>query len=145
MGSQSHKAHPALVLFALSVGAFAIGTTEFASMSLLPFFARDLHIDLPTADAAPRVAAIEPVAEPVASTPKPFVVPDPAEFPVIPDLDAPLAGHVLAMVFEKNSTRTRFSFEMGDTRYLDHVLNQVRRIDGVYDVYRTSGHRPVNS
>ncbi|KAK0365730.1 hypothetical protein LTR94_005936 [Friedmanniomyces endolithicus] len=49
MGSQSHKAHPALVLFALSVGAFAIGTTEFASMSLLPFFARDLHIDLPTA------------------------------------------------------------------------------------------------
>ena len=49
MGSQAHKAHPALVLFALSVGAFAIGTTEFASMSLLPFFARDLHIDLPTA------------------------------------------------------------------------------------------------
>ncbi|MGJ3647243.1 ornithine carbamoyltransferase [Sphingomonas sp. GlSt437] len=29
-----------------------------------------------------------------------------------PDADAPLAGHVLAMVFEKNSTRTRFSFDM---------------------------------
>ncbi len=40
---------------------------------------------------------------------------------------------------------SRFAFEMGDTRYLDHVLNQVRRIDGVYDVYRTSGHRPVAS
>ncbi len=29
-----------------------------------------------------------------------------------PDADAPLAGHVLAMVFEKNSTRTRVSFDM---------------------------------
>ena len=28
------------------------------------------------------------------------------------DSDAPLAGHTLAMVFEKNSTRTRFSFDM---------------------------------
>ena len=28
------------------------------------------------------------------------------------DADAPLAGHTLAMVFEKNSTRTRTSFEM---------------------------------
>jgi GTP pyrophosphokinase len=33
---------------------------------------------------------------------------------------------------------------MGDPRYLDHVLNQVRRIDGVYDVYRTSGNRPIS-
>lgn len=30
----------------------------------------------------------------------------------MPDADAPLAGHVLAMIFEKNSTRTRTSFEM---------------------------------
>ncbi len=28
------------------------------------------------------------------------------------DADAPLAGHVLAMIFEKSSTRTRFSFDM---------------------------------
>ncbi|MDD1451227.1 ornithine carbamoyltransferase [Sphingomonas sp. H160509] len=28
------------------------------------------------------------------------------------DTDAPLAGHTLAMVFEKSSTRTRFSFDM---------------------------------
>ncbi|WP_425574456.1 RelA/SpoT family protein [Nesterenkonia aethiopica] len=36
---------------------------------------------------------------------------------------------------------SRFSFEMGDPRYLNHVLNSVRRIDGVYDVYRTVGRR----
>jgi ornithine carbamoyltransferase len=29
-----------------------------------------------------------------------------------PDYDAPLAGRVLAMIFEKNSTRTRVSFDM---------------------------------
>ncbi|HYG41440.1 MAG TPA: MFS transporter [Bordetella sp.] len=40
---------PGLVLFALAVGAFAIGTTEFATMSLLPYFAHSLHIDAPTA------------------------------------------------------------------------------------------------
>ncbi len=28
------------------------------------------------------------------------------------DADAPLSGHVLAMIFEKSSTRTRFSFDM---------------------------------
>jgi DHA1 family inner membrane transport protein len=38
-----------LVLFALAVGSFAIGTTEFATMSLLPYFAASLHIDAPTA------------------------------------------------------------------------------------------------
>jgi MFS transporter, DHA1 family, inner membrane transport protein len=42
-----HKAGP--VLFALAVGGFAIGTTEFATMSLLPDFARGLDIDAPTA------------------------------------------------------------------------------------------------
>ncbi|MDO4254568.1 MAG: bifunctional (p)ppGpp synthetase/guanosine-3',5'-bis(diphosphate) 3'-pyrophosphohydrolase [Kocuria sp.] len=36
---------------------------------------------------------------------------------------------------------SRFSFEMGDAKYLDHVLHQVRNIDGVYDVYRTSAHK----
>jgi len=34
---------------------------------------------------------------------------------------------------------SRFVFEMGDTTHLDRVLNAVRRIDGVYDVYRVSG------
>ena len=38
-----------LVHFALAVGGFAIGTTEFATMSLLPYFAKDLHISEPTA------------------------------------------------------------------------------------------------
>jgi DHA1 family inner membrane transport protein len=42
-------ARPALVLFALAMGGFAIGTTEFATMSLLPYFAAGLHIDEPTA------------------------------------------------------------------------------------------------
>lgn len=41
--------HLAVVLFSLAMGGFAIGTTEFASMSLLPFFAADLGIDEPTA------------------------------------------------------------------------------------------------
>ncbi len=31
----------------------------------------------------------------------------------LPDADSPLAGRVLAMVFEKNSTRTRVSFDIG--------------------------------
>lgn len=38
-----------IVMFALAMGGFAIGTTEFASMSLLPYFARGLEIDEPTA------------------------------------------------------------------------------------------------
>ncbi|CAN7611195.1 MFS transporter [Bosea sp. LjRoot9] len=41
--------HLALVLFALAMGGFAIGTTEFAAMSLLPFFSRGLGIDEPMA------------------------------------------------------------------------------------------------
>jgi MFS transporter, DHA1 family, inner membrane transport protein len=40
---------PGLVHFALAVGGFAIGTTEFATMSLLRYFAHDLRIDEPTA------------------------------------------------------------------------------------------------
>jgi DHA1 family inner membrane transport protein len=43
------KAHPGLVLLALAMGGFAIGTTEFATMSLLPFIAAGLHIDPPAA------------------------------------------------------------------------------------------------
>lgn len=47
---QRHAPHgPGLVLFALAVGGFAIGITEFATMSLLPYFAAGLGIDAPTA------------------------------------------------------------------------------------------------
>ncbi len=41
--------HPALVTLALAMGAFAIGTTEFAAMILVPFFARDLGLSEPEA------------------------------------------------------------------------------------------------
>ncbi|MDO5051993.1 MAG: bifunctional (p)ppGpp synthetase/guanosine-3',5'-bis(diphosphate) 3'-pyrophosphohydrolase [Pseudoclavibacter sp.] len=34
---------------------------------------------------------------------------------------------------------SRFSFQMGDTTHLDRVLSAVRRINGVYDVYRVNG------
>jgi DHA1 family inner membrane transport protein len=45
-----HRTYPmALVLAALALGGFAIGTTEFASMSLLPYFATSLGVDAPTA------------------------------------------------------------------------------------------------
>ena len=49
VGSKRGYARTGLVHLALAVGGFAIGTTEFATMSLLPFFAHDLHIDEPTA------------------------------------------------------------------------------------------------
>jgi len=38
-----------LALFALTVAAYAIGTTEFVIVGLLPTVANDLHIDLPLA------------------------------------------------------------------------------------------------
>ncbi|OHT19591.1 MFS transporter [Edaphosphingomonas haloaromaticamans] len=41
--------HPGLVMLALAMGGFAIGTTEFAAMSLVPYFAPALGIDAPTA------------------------------------------------------------------------------------------------
>lgn len=40
---------PGIVHFALAVGGFAIGITEFAAMSLLPYMASDLGVDVPTA------------------------------------------------------------------------------------------------
>lgn len=45
----ARRAPPWLIILALSVGAFAIGTTEFAAMSLLPFFAADLEVTEPEA------------------------------------------------------------------------------------------------
>jgi GTP diphosphokinase / guanosine-3',5'-bis(diphosphate) 3'-diphosphatase len=34
---------------------------------------------------------------------------------------------------------SKFTFEMGDPSHLDHVINSVRKIDGVFDVYRITG------
>jgi GTP pyrophosphokinase len=33
---------------------------------------------------------------------------------------------------------SRFTFEMGDTKHLGHVLKAVRNVEGVYDVYRVT-------
>jgi GTP diphosphokinase / guanosine-3',5'-bis(diphosphate) 3'-diphosphatase len=34
---------------------------------------------------------------------------------------------------------SKFTFEMGDPSHLDHVIKAVRKIDGVFDVYRLTG------
>jgi MFS transporter, DHA1 family, inner membrane transport protein len=41
--------HVGLALLALATGGFAIGTTEFVTMGLLPQIADGVHIDIPTA------------------------------------------------------------------------------------------------
>jgi GTP pyrophosphokinase len=49
--------------------------------------------------------------------------------------------NILSATVSTSSDRlalSRFVFEMGDTTHLDGVLNAVRRIDAVYDVYRVS-------
>jgi GTP pyrophosphokinase len=49
--------------------------------------------------------------------------------------------NILSATVSTSSERlalSRFVFEMGDTTHLDRVLNAVRRIDAVYDVYRVS-------
>ena len=33
---------------------------------------------------------------------------------------------------------SRFTFEMGDPKHLGHLLNVVRNVEGVYDVYRVT-------
>ena len=58
------------------------------------------------------------------------------------DADAPLAGHTLAMVFEKSSTRTRVSFDMairqlgGSSVVLDAGTTQLGRGETVADTAR---------
>ncbi|MGI4732807.1 MAG: ornithine carbamoyltransferase [Janthinobacterium lividum] len=60
----------------------------------------------------------------------------------VPDADAPLAGHTLAMVFEKSSTRTRVSFDMamrqlgGSALVLDSATTQLGRGETVADTAR---------
>ena len=58
------------------------------------------------------------------------------------DDDAPLAGHTLAMIFEKNSTRTRVSFDMairqlgGTSLILDGATSQLGRGETIADTAR---------
>ncbi|WP_232843099.1 ornithine carbamoyltransferase [Allopontixanthobacter confluentis] len=58
------------------------------------------------------------------------------------DADAPLAGHVLAMIFEKNSTRTRVSFDIamrqlgGSALILDSGTSQLGRGESIADTAR---------
>ena len=59
-----------------------------------------------------------------------------------PDTDAPLAGRVLAMIFEKNSTRTRVSFDIamrqlgGSSLILDSATSQLGRGESIADTAR---------
>ena len=59
-----------------------------------------------------------------------------------PDADAPLAGRVLALVFEKNSTRTRVSFDIamrqlgGSVLILDSGSSQLGRGESIADTAR---------
>ena len=58
------------------------------------------------------------------------------------DEDAPLAGYVLAMIFEKSSTRTRVSFDMamrqlgGSALVLDSASSQLGRGESIADTAR---------
>lgn len=49
VGPAVRSTHTGLALLALAVGGFAIGTTEFVTMGLLPEVARGVDIDIPTA------------------------------------------------------------------------------------------------
>jgi ornithine carbamoyltransferase len=59
-----------------------------------------------------------------------------------PDADRPLDGHVLAMIFEKNSTRTRVSFDIamrqlgGSALVMDAGTTQIGRGESVADTAR---------
>ena len=59
-----------------------------------------------------------------------------------PDADAPLSGHVLALIFEKNSTRTRVSFDIamrqlgGTALVMDAGSTQLGRGESLADTAR---------
>ncbi|GAB2554096.1 RelA/SpoT family protein [Leucobacter ruminantium] len=61
---------------------------------------------------------------------------------LLSDVTRTLSDHhvnILSASVNTSSSRlaiSRFVFEMANATHLDHVLNAVRRIDGVYDVYR---------
>ena len=61
------------------------------------------------------------------------------------DADAPLKDRVLAMIFEKNSTRTRVSFDMamrqlgGSALIMDAGTTQIGRGESIADTARVLG------
>lgn len=63
---------------------------------------------------------------------------------LLSDITRVLSEHhvnILSANMSTSSARlavSKFAFEMANTTHLDHVLNAVRRIDGVYDVYRVT-------
>jgi GTP pyrophosphokinase len=63
---------------------------------------------------------------------------------LLSDVTRVLSEHHVNILSASVSTRddrvalSRFVFEMGDAQLLDHLLNAVRRIEAVYDVYRVS-------
>jgi guanosine-3',5'-bis(diphosphate) 3'-pyrophosphohydrolase len=63
---------------------------------------------------------------------------------LLSDVTRVLSEHHVNILSASVSTRndrvalSRFVFEMGDPKILDHLLNAVRRIEAVYDVYRVS-------
>ncbi len=63
---------------------------------------------------------------------------------LLSDVTSVLSEHhvnILSATVQTTTDRlalSRFVFEMGDTVHLDRVLNAVRRIDAVYDVYRVT-------
>jgi GTP pyrophosphokinase len=65
---------------------------------------------------------------------------------LLSDVTRVLAEHHVNILSASVSTRSdrvalsRFVFEMGDAAVLEHLLNAVRRIDAVYDVYRVSNN-----
>ena len=65
---------------------------------------------------------------------------------LLSDVTRVLAEHHVNILSASVSTRSdrvalsRFVFEMGDPSVLEHLLNAVKRIDAVYDVYRVSNN-----
>ena len=66
---------------------------------------------------------------------------------LLSDITRALSDHhvnILAASVQTTRERvatSRFTFEMGDPGHLDHVMAAVRKVDGVYDVYRVTGTR----
>jgi GTP pyrophosphokinase len=66
---------------------------------------------------------------------------------LLSDITRALSDHhvnILAASVQTTRDRvatSRFTFEMGDPGHLDHVMAAVRKVDGVYDVYRVTGTR----